>query len=39
MHSKHSDVMDWITNEDPKIKGEAADRLKAAIESFATDFS
>ncbi|MEQ9015915.1 MAG: F0F1 ATP synthase subunit alpha [Roseovarius confluentis] len=39
MHSKHSDVMDWITNEDPKIKGDAADRLKAAIEEFAKDFS
>ena len=39
MHSKHSDVMDWITNEDPKIKGDAADKLKAAIEEFAKDFS
>ncbi|MEM6304330.1 MAG: F0F1 ATP synthase subunit alpha [Pseudomonadota bacterium] len=39
MRSKHKDVLDWITNEDPKIKGEAADKLKAAIESFATDFS
>ncbi|NND20808.1 MAG: F0F1 ATP synthase subunit alpha [Silicimonas sp.] len=39
MHSKHSDVMDWITNEDPKIKGDAADRLKAAIEDFSKDFS
>jgi F-type H+-transporting ATPase subunit alpha len=39
MHSKHSDVMDWITNEDPKIKGDAADKLKAAIEDFAKDFS
>jgi F-type H+-transporting ATPase subunit alpha len=39
MHAKHSDVMDWITNEDPKIKGDAADRLKAAIEDFAKDFS
>ncbi len=39
MHAKHSDVMDWITNEDPKIKGDAADKLKAAIESFASDFA
>jgi F-type H+-transporting ATPase subunit alpha len=39
MHAKHSDVMDWITNEDPKIKGDAANRLKAAIEDFAKDFS
>ena len=39
MRSKHMDVMDWITKEDPKIKDDAADRLKAAITSFATDFS
>ena len=39
MHSKHSDLMDWITNEDPKIKGDSADKLKAAIEEFAADFS
>ncbi len=39
MHGKHSDVMDWITNEDPKIKGEAADKLKAAIDGFAADFA
>ncbi|MDJ1017221.1 MAG: F0F1 ATP synthase subunit alpha [Paracoccaceae bacterium] len=39
MHTKHSDVMDWISNEDPKIKGDAADKLKAAIEDFAKDFS
>ena len=31
--------MDWITNEDPKIKGDAADRLKSAIEDFSKDFS
>jgi len=35
MKSKHADVMDWITNDDPKIKGDDADRLKAAIASFA----
>ncbi len=39
MHAKHSDVMDWITNEDPKIKGDAADKLKAAIDAFAADFA
>ena len=39
MHAKHSDVMDWITNDDPKIKGEAADRLKAAVDEFAKDFA
>jgi F-type H+-transporting ATPase subunit alpha len=39
MRSKKKDVLDWITNEDPKIKGDAADKLKAAIEEFATDFA
>jgi F-type H+-transporting ATPase subunit alpha len=39
MHAKHGDVMSWITDEDPKIKGDAADKLKAAIDSFASDFA
>ncbi|MCL4107696.1 UNVERIFIED_CONTAM: hypothetical protein GTU68_022157 [Idotea baltica] len=39
MNSKHKDVLDWITNEDPKIKGEAADKLKAALDEFAADFA
>jgi F-type H+-transporting ATPase subunit alpha len=39
MNSKKKDVLDWITNEDPKIKGEDADKLKAAIEEFASDFA
>jgi F-type H+-transporting ATPase subunit alpha len=38
MRQKKSDVLDWITNEDPKIKGEA-DKLKAAIEEYAADFA
>jgi F-type H+-transporting ATPase subunit alpha len=39
MRTKKKDVLDWITNEDPKIKGEPADKLKAAIEEFAADFA
>jgi F-type H+-transporting ATPase subunit alpha len=39
LRQKKSDVLDWITNEDPKIKGEAADRLKAAIEEYAKGFA
>jgi F-type H+-transporting ATPase subunit alpha len=38
MRSSHQDVLDFITTEDPKIKGEAEDKLKAAIEAFAKDF-
>ncbi|MBY4895091.1 F0F1 ATP synthase subunit alpha [Rhodobacteraceae bacterium N5(2021)] len=39
MRANKKDVLDWITNEDPKIKGDAADRLKAAIQEFAADFA
>jgi F-type H+/Na+-transporting ATPase subunit alpha len=39
MRNKHSDVLDWITKEDPKIKGEAEDKIKAAVESFTKDFA
>jgi F-type H+-transporting ATPase subunit alpha len=39
MRSKRQDILDWITNDDPAIKGDAADKLKAAIEEFAADFS
>ena len=39
MHANHSDVLDWITNDDPKIKGDAADKLKAALDPFAADFA
>ncbi|MFW5654791.1 MAG: F0F1 ATP synthase subunit alpha [Roseicyclus sp.] len=39
MRQKKKDVLDWITNEDPKIKGDAADRLKSAIDDYAADFA
>ena len=39
MRTKKKDVLDWITDEDPKIKGDAADKLKAAISEFASDFA
>jgi len=40
-HLRHNrtDILDWLTNEDPKIKGDAADKLKAAIDEFAKDFA
>jgi F-type H+-transporting ATPase subunit alpha len=28
-----------ITNEDPKIKGEAEDKIKVALDAFAKDFA
>jgi len=39
MRNKHSEILDWITDEDPKIKGDAEDKIKAAVESFAKDFA
>jgi F-type H+-transporting ATPase subunit alpha len=39
VRSKHSDLLDFITNEDPKVKGEAEDKIKAALDEFAADFA
>ena len=39
LRTNHPELLDWITIEDPKIKGEAEDRIRAAIDEFAADFS
>ncbi|MGY3439146.1 MULTISPECIES: F0F1 ATP synthase subunit alpha [unclassified Marinovum] len=39
LRSKHSDLLAFITNEDPKIKGEAEDKIRAALDEFAADFA
>ncbi|MGI9390087.1 MAG: F0F1 ATP synthase subunit alpha [Boseongicola sp.] len=39
LRSKHQDVLDWITSEDPKVKGDDAERLKSAIDEYAADFA
>jgi F-type H+-transporting ATPase subunit alpha len=39
LRTKHQDLLDWITTEDPKVKGEAADRIKAVIEDFSKGFA
>ncbi|MEM7241708.1 MAG: F0F1 ATP synthase subunit alpha [Pseudomonadota bacterium] len=38
VRSNHADLLDWITNDDPKIKGDDEERLKAVVEAFAKDF-
>ncbi len=38
LRNNRKDVLDFLTDEDPKIKGEAEDKLKSAIEEFARDF-
>ena len=39
LRTKHADLLEWLTNEDPKIKGEPADRIKAALDEFAATFA
>src|SRR6056297_99159 len=39
LRSKHQDLLDWITKEDPKVKGEAADKIKAVLDEYAADFA
>ncbi len=39
MRKNRKDVLDYITTEDPKIKGEAEDKIRAAVEEFAKDFA
>ncbi len=39
LRNKHADLLEWITNEDPKIKGDAADKVKAVLDEFAADFA
>ncbi len=39
LRSKASDVLAMITKEDPKIKGDAEAKIKAALDDFAADFA
>ncbi len=39
LRGKGRDVLDFITEKDPKVKGEAEDRIKAAIDEFAKTFA
>ncbi|KPU84023.1 ATP F0F1 synthase subunit alpha [Marinosulfonomonas sp. PRT-SC04] len=39
LRQKHADLLDEITVKDPKIKGEIEDKLKAALDAFASDFA
>ncbi|MEN8891351.1 F0F1 ATP synthase subunit alpha [Planktotalea arctica] len=39
LNSKHKALLDEITNKDQKIKGEIADKIKAALSEFASDFA
>ncbi len=39
LRARHADLLDWITTEDPKIKGEAQDRIKGVLDEYAEGFS
>ncbi len=39
LRTNAKDVLDMITKDDPKIKGEAEDKIKTAIDAFAKDFA
>ncbi len=39
LRTNASDVLDMITKDDPKIKGEAEEKIKAALDAFAKDFA
>ena len=39
LRSKNSDLLDYITEEDPKIKGDAADKISSVLDQFSADFA
>jgi F-type H+-transporting ATPase subunit alpha len=39
LRTKGKDVLDMITKEDPKIKGDAETKIRAALDTFAKDFA
>ncbi|MEC3862746.1 F0F1 ATP synthase subunit alpha [Mesobacterium sp. TK19101] len=39
VRGKHQDLLDWITKDDPKIKGDAEAKIKAVLDEYASDFA
>ena len=39
LRSKNSDLLDYITEEDPKIKGDASDKISSVLDEFSADFA
>jgi F-type H+/Na+-transporting ATPase subunit alpha len=39
LRTKHAELLDWISFEDPKVKGDTEDRIRAAIDEFAANFA
>ena len=39
LRGKHGGLLDHITNDDPKIKGEVEDKIRSALDEYTADFS
>ena len=39
LRNNSADLLAYITNEDPKIKGEAEEKIRAALDTYAADFA
>jgi F-type H+-transporting ATPase subunit alpha len=39
LRGKNSDLLEYITKEDPKIKGDAADKISSVLDEFSADFA
>ncbi len=39
LRNNHVDLLAYITTEDPKIKGEAEEKIRSAIDAYAADFA
>jgi F-type H+-transporting ATPase subunit alpha len=39
LRTNASDLLEFITKDDPKIKGDAEAKIKAALDAFAADFA
>lgn len=39
LRNQHQDVLDWLTKDDPKIKGEAEDKLKSVLDAYAKTYA
>ena len=39
LRAKHGDLLEWITAEDPKISGDAAERIRNALDEYAATFA
>ena len=39
LRNQHADVLDWLTREDPKIKGDAEARLKSVLDAYAKTYA